>query len=340
MVPVLEAVPNFSAGREPVLVERLARAASELGADVLDTTTDPDHNRAVLTLLGSPSVIEETAVALARIAVDSIDLTGHRGVHPRVGSLDVLPLVPLIGVSMERAREIAHRVGERLAREVGVPVYFYAEASDPPGRGLAEIRAGGFESLVSGFPPERAPDLIPEGWTHPGLHPTAGAVCVGARPVLLAWNVEVEGLTLEELAELAKDLRERDGGFEGLRVLALPLDSRGRMQVSMNLEDVRNRKPFEVFRALEDQVRSAGGAVLGTEVIGLLPDELVFGAAADRLALLDRDPSRVLSSRLVEHLVGRLGHEIENLAGVVEASGTATPPEVREAVQRLRDGTT
>ncbi len=336
MVPVLEAVPNLSAGRDRALVDRLVHAVSSTSAELLDASADPDHNRAVLTFVGSPEAVEEAAVAVARVAVEAIDLRNHSGVHPRIGALDVLPFVPLVGLTMEDARASARRVGVRLANEVGVPVFFYAQASDPRGRALAELRAGGFESLVDGFPAGRDPDVLPEGWSHSGIHPTAGAVCVGARPLLLAWNVEIDGLQEEEVRALATALRERDGGIPGLRALAFSLASRGRLQLSMNLEDVRNRQPFRVFRDVEEHVQSAGGRVVRTEVVGMLPDELIFEAGADRISLLDPHPSRVLSSRVTAHIMRRAGRLAEELLESASKAGEGTSMEVREGLERLR----
>ena len=335
MVPVLEAVPNFSAGRDPTFLNRLVRAVADAGAEVLDASADPDHNRSVVTFVGSPEAVEEAAVSTARLAVESIDLRSHDGAHPRVGALDVLPFVPLQGLTMEDARTSARIVGERLAVEVGVPVYFYGEASEPAGRGLAELRRGGFPVLEDGFPEGREPDLVPPGWARAGAHPTAGVTCVGARPLLLAWNVEVRGLSEERLRQVATAIRERDGGFEGLRALGLVLGEGARLQVSMNLEDVRNRKPFAVFQEIERRVQEAGGHVVGTEIIGMIPDGLVFDSAADRLSLLDPDPSRVLSSRLARHVERRIIDEVERLSEVVAASGERTPTEVRRVVERL-----
>lgn len=335
MVPVLEAVPNFSAGRDEKLLRELTRVAEGVGAEVLDASADADHNRSVVTLVGAPGEVEEAAVRMARVAAGAIDLREHRGVHPRIGALDVLPFVPLSGLTMADARASARRVGARLAREVGVPVYFYAQASEPPGRLLSDLRRGGFEALARGFPPDRTPDVLPPEWGHPGVHPVAGAVCVGARPLLLAWNVDVEGLSPAELTEVAAELRESGGGLPGVRALGLVLPDQGRMQISMNVEDVGNHRPFKVFRALEDRVSRRGGRVVATEVIGMIPDELVFEAGADRLALLDRTPSRVLSSRLAEHLARRAGGEARALVRAVEEAGEEIPPRIREAARRL-----
>lgn len=299
---ILEAVPNFSEGRDRAVIEEIVGAMSGAGATVLDWSADPDHNRCVATIIGPPDVVEDAAVAAVAVAVRRIDLRTHRGVHPRIGAADVVPFVPLTGLNMGDARASARRVGRRLAREVGVPAFFYAEASSPPGRPLAELRRGGFEALAAGWPPDRVPDEIPDGWLHAGAHPSAGACCVGARPVLLAWNVNVSGLTRPHAARVARAVRERTGGFTGLRALALELPSRGLVQISMNLENVSATSPLAVFARIEELVGALGGEIVETEVIGMLPDELLFSAAADRLKLPAVTSHRMLSRRLLDYL--------------------------------------
>lgn len=337
MVPVVEAVPNFSAGRDLSFVERLARIAEEAGAEVLDASADADHNRSVVTLIGAPGRVEEACVAMAAAAVEVIDLRDHRGVHPRIGALDVLPLVPLLGLSPREARRLARRVGKRLASEVGLPVYFYADASDPPGRALADLRRGGFETLARAIPEGREPDVLPGGWTDARLHPTAGATCVGARSLLLAWNVDVTGLEPEALRAVAAELRESGGGPDGVRALGLVLREQGRMQVSMNLENVEDRRPFAVFGLLEEKVSKRGGRVVATEVIGMIPDNLLLAAGADRLSLLDPDPSRVLSSRVLDHVARRSEDAARALMREVDAAGSDVPVGVRDAAARLSE---
>lgn len=301
MPPVLEAVPNFSEGRDLELVRRLVDVMAREGADVLDWSADPDHNRSVVTLLGDPATVEAATLAAARVARDAIDLTRHSGVHPRIGALDVLPLVPLAGLSTADAVASARRVGAGLV-DLGLPVYWYGSAAPPDDgpRTLARLRRGGFEALRDGFPDGRKPDLAPAGMDAP--HPTAGVTCVGVRRLLLAWNVYVQGVALAELKALASEIRERDGGFRSLRALAFQLPRQGRMQISMNLEDLEATSPFLVFRAVEERVEELEGRITGTEVIGMIPDALVLPAAEDRLQLLDSRRSRLLSSRLAKHL--------------------------------------
>ncbi|GMR14188.1 MAG: glutamate formimidoyltransferase [Gemmatimonadota bacterium] len=297
-MPVLEAVPNFSEGRDLALIRQLVGAIAREGADVLDWSADPDHNRSVITFIGEPARVEAAAVAAARFAIDNIDLRGHSGVHPRIGAIDVLPLVPLRGLTLADAATSARRVGRRIA-DLGLPVYFYGAASEPPGRTLAPIRRGGFEAMMHGFPKDQEPDLPAGGGGLP--HPTAGAVCVGARKVLLAWNVYVEGVEIEDLEPLAASLRESGGGFARLRALALALPSRQKLQISMNLEDLDRTSPMDVFMAVEKGVHDLGGTVSGTEVIGMLPDPLVHEATRDRLMILEYDSSRALSRRVHEY---------------------------------------
>lgn len=301
---MVEAVPNFSEGRDPRFVSAVAEAFSRVGCDVLHTTRDPDHNRCVVTVIGGPAQVRDGAVAAAGIALERIDLRGHRGVHPRVGALDVLPIVPLVGLEMAEAVTLARRVAAGIAR-LGTPVYHYGHASVPAGRTLASIRRGGFEALVSGAARARAdvPGRAADGGpAHLFAHPTAGATCVGAREVLLAWNVDVEGIAAAEARAIAAAVRESGGGFRGLRAMALFLPRQGRTQISMNLEEPATTDPMEVFRAIEEGVRERGGRVAGTEVIGLAPDA-VTDAVARAMAVRDWSPARILSRRVAARVV-------------------------------------
>ena len=307
MVQVMEAVPNFSEGRDRATVEGLVRAIEGFDVEVLDWSADPDHHRSVITFIGAPIDVEAASVAAARFAVEHIDLRRHGGVHPRVGALDVLPFVPLEGVTMADAVGVAHRAGKAIAA-LGVPVYFYGHAARPPGRGLAELRRGGFEALRERWPEGREPDLPPGA---DGPHPTAGVTCVGARPVLLAWNVVVEGIDVSEARAIASLIRERDGGFPGLRALGLRLEDQDRVQISMNLEDPERVLPLDVFERIEAEVRRRGGDVVETEVIGMMPDTLVLTDSAGRLKLPDLGTARVLSHRVSEYVAARSGERTE-----------------------------
>jgi glutamate formiminotransferase len=215
--------------------------------------------------------------------------------------------VPLYDLDMKDAVASARRVGAAIA-DLGVPVFFYGQASEPPGRGLASIRRGGFEALMDGWPADRQPDLPPDV---DAPHPTAGVVCVGARKVLLAWNVVVAGIDIVQARRIASMIRERDGGFPGLRALGLRLPRSEKVQISMNLEDSERTSPLAVFDRIESEVRAAGGEVLETEVIGMMPDTLVLPDSPDRLMLPDLGPARVLSHRVAEYVSSHAGGRTE-----------------------------
>jgi glutamate formiminotransferase / 5-formyltetrahydrofolate cyclo-ligase len=308
---VLEAVPNFSEGRDLGVVRAIVDAIGHAGATVLDWSADPDHHRSVITIVGRPEIVEHAVVAGAHVAFEHIDLQHHDGVHPRVGALDVLPFVPLAGLTLEQAREVAQRVGRRIAVEFGVPVYFYGQASDPPGRSLAELRRGGFEELLGGWPAGRTPDVLPDAWVHPGAHPKLGVICVGARTVLLAWNVFLTGLGIAQAKDVARELRERKSGLAGVRALALELPRRRAIQISMNLEDPGVTSPALVFDRLEALVAARGGRIVETEIIGLMPDELVVSIAEERLRLIPGTSSRLLSRQLARYLADVMNHADE-----------------------------
>jgi glutamate formiminotransferase len=302
MMPVLEAVPNISEGRDLAKVRHLVDLVEAAGVDVLDASSDEEHHRSVLTFIGEPGAVEEAAFVVARFARDHIDMRSHRGIHPRVGALDVLPFVPVHDLDMTAAVQSAHRVGRRIAKELGIPVYFYARASAPPGRGLAELRRGGIEAVQAGFPKDRRPDLPPDALAP---HPTAGVTCVGARPALLAWNVFVSDVSLSDVEDVAASLRERGGGFPGLRALGLRLPTSGRLQVSMNLEDVHRAPPADVLSEIVTRIEARGGSVEQIEIIGLAPDALVLPSHGGRLVISDLGPARVLSHRVAEYVERR-----------------------------------
>jgi glutamate formiminotransferase len=330
MIPILETVPNFSEGRDPGFLREVSAEMGRAGVEILDASADPDHHRSVVTAVGHPTQVENALVAAALVARERIDLRTHRGVHPRIGALDVAPVVPLLGAEMSKAATSAGRVADRIA-ELGIPVYLYGR-SGPGGRTLADLRRGGFEQLADGFPAERPPD---RDAGRSAAHPTAGVTCVGARPLLLAWNLLVEGVHLDELRRIASALRETGGGYTGLRALALSLPGRREHQLSMNLEDVERRDPYAVFEAAERAVDGAGGSVVATEVIGMIPDALVLRTSARRLGLLGADAGRLLSARVARHAARRGSREFETLVSWVRAAGSGVPSDVREAAERL-----
>ncbi|MFL6192633.1 MAG: glutamate formimidoyltransferase [Thermoanaerobaculia bacterium] len=293
-MPSLECVPNVSEGRRPEVVARLAAAAaSGPGVRLLDRTSDPDHNRSVLTLAGGAEGLRQGLLALYETALAEIDLSRHQGVHPRVGAVDVAPFVPLGETPMAEAVAAAERLGAEVARRFGLPVYLYESAARRPERTrLADIRRGGFE----GFPariadPAWAPDFGPAR-----VHPTAGVTVVGARFFLIAFNAVLDTPDVAVARAIARRVRESDGGLPAVRALGVPLASRGLAQVSMNLVDYRRTPLLAAFRRVEQEAAALGAGVLESEVIGLVPAAAVRGLRPEDLKLPGAIP--VLEDRL------------------------------------------
>jgi glutamate formiminotransferase len=286
----VECVPNFSEGRRSEVIHEIVGAFTRAHPDVLELhrTADPDHNRSVLTLAGPGPALVEAAVAGAAACARLIDLTGQAGAHPRMGALDVLPFVPLGRVAMAECVALAEAAGRRIAAQVGVPVYFYGAAARRPDRAsLPVVRGRGFEELLqtAASDPARVPDL-----GGPAPHPTAGATAVGARPFLIAFNVDLGSDDLALARRIAARVRERDGGLPAVRALGLALPSRGVVQVSMNLLDYRVTPPAAAFAAVAALAEQAGVGVAGSELVGLAPEAAFAGVdpAALRLRRLDR----------------------------------------------------
>ena len=293
MLP-LEAVPNFSEGRDRATIDAIGEA---LGAHarLLDIHSDADHNRSVYTLVGNEEQLVAALIAGIACARERIDLRSHLGAHPRIGAADVVPLVPIHEADADRARaraaalELARRVGEELA----LPVFLYADLA--PGRGPAFFRRGGPAELQRRIDTgELAPDFGPAQ-----LDERAGGVIVGARRALIAFNVNLAGDDLEAAREVARAVRERDGGFPGVRALGLRLPGAGHVQVSMNIEDWRASPLHEVVAAVEREARMRGLDVMGAELVGLLPAGAAVAAAGSLLRVAGLDPSHVHELRLL-----------------------------------------
>jgi glutamate formiminotransferase len=292
-LPLFEAVPNFSEGRDPAKISRVVDSVRAVpGVRVLGLHSDPDHNRSVLTFAGEEDAVLEAAVALAQACASEIDLASHTGEHPRMGSLDVLPFVPLEGATLEEAVQLARRAGERIG-DLGLPVYLYeAAATAPHRRNLAGIRRGGYEGVAARMrDPLWQPDYGP-----PELDPRKGAVAVGARPFLVAFNAYLDTDDVSVAKAVARNVRERDGGLPGVKALGLEVGDRA--QVSMNLTDLE-RTPIPV--ALE-AVRSAaarhGVSVESTELVGLAPLEAILQAARHYLRLRELEKEHVVEAAL------------------------------------------
>ncbi|MDP9378899.1 MAG: glutamate formimidoyltransferase [Chloroflexota bacterium] len=295
----MECVPNFSEGRDAGKVLEIARAAQEGGATLLDVHLDPDHNRSVLTLVGEPHRLVRAVFQAVRRAVELIDLSAHQGVHPRIGVADVVPFVPVSGVSREECVEAAGRLARMLADELRLPVYLYEwAAQQQQHRNLADVRALHAESIRIGQP--LRPDLGPDR-----PHPTAGAVAVGARPPLVALNCYLSMPDISSARAIAARTRQRGGGPQGVKALGLWLEGVGRAQVSMNITDVQATPPHAAVAHVAALAAEHGIELAESELVGLLPLDSVLKAASAALRLPDLAASQVLELAIqsrMEHL--------------------------------------
>jgi len=294
---LVECVPNFSEGRDPARIDALVAAMSDIpGAAVLDRHSDFDHNRTVITLAGEPDAVAEAALRGVGKAAELIDLRTHSGAHPRIGATDVVPVVPLEGVTMEDCAALARRIGGEIWDRYRIPVYFYeAAATRPERRNLESIRRGQFEGLCREAPrnPDRAPDL-----GGPQLHPTAGAVAVGARKVLIAYNINLGTSDVAIAREIARAVRFSSGGLRYVKAMGVELKSRGLTQVSMNLTDFEQTPIHRVFEMVRREAERHGCAIVGSEIVGLVPRKALEMAADFFLRLETSSSRQVLENRL------------------------------------------
>ena len=295
--PLAECIINVSEGQDQTCLQDLARTAESIpGAAVLHRDADVDHNRTVFTLAGSLPGLERAAAALSRRAVDLLDLSRHQGVHPRIGAVDVIPFVPVRGVSMSDCIRSARRLGRALAEEIPLPVYLYEHAATRPmRRSLAYLRQGGLESLRRRMArdPDWAPDFGP-----PRPHPTAGVCCVGARDYLIAYNMYLEDPDLAAARKVAARIRERDGGLPGVKALGLWIASRKQAQVSANLTDFRSTSLVRLFEVTDRHARELGTRVSSSEIVGLAPRDALGKDATVGLRLENPASESILEDRI------------------------------------------
>ena len=275
--PLVECVPNFSEGRDAATIGALRSAITAVtGVQLLDVQSDTAHNRSVFTFVGNPAAVVEAAFAAMRVATDRIDLTKHSGEHPRMGATDVVPFVPVMGITMDECVALAQTLGERVGKELRIPVFLYARAATRPERVLLpEVRKGEFEAMR-----ERTlePDFGPSK-----VHPTAGATAIGARPFLVAFNVYLDTQEIAVAKEIAKQIRTSSGGLPGVQASGFIVD--GLAQVSMNLLDIDITSPAVVFNAIRARAEKQGVGVQYSEIVGLVPERALVGAAESLLRL-------------------------------------------------------
>jgi glutamate formiminotransferase/glutamate formiminotransferase/formiminotetrahydrofolate cyclodeaminase len=300
---IIECVPNFSEGRDQVTIQALINAVTSTpGVMLLDHSMDPDHHRSVLTFCGTPDAIVEAAFHTVRIATNLIDLRKHIGGHPRVGATDVVPFIPIRGTTMQDCVQLAKQLGERVGRELSIPVFLYERAASRADHApLEAIRHGGLDGLASRIrsDPHWNPDFGPAR-----LHASAGAIAIGARPPLIAYNVNLRSKEIGIARSIAKAVRQSNGGLPHLKAIGVELASRGMVQVAMNLTDYQMTPIHLAFQAVKAEAAKHGIEVAGSELIGLVPQAALDQAAATSLQLDQFDSSRILETRIAEAMLG------------------------------------
>jgi glutamate formiminotransferase / 5-formyltetrahydrofolate cyclo-ligase len=298
MRTVIECVPNISEGRDRERVEEIAEAVRRTpGVRLLGVSSDASHNRSVLTFVGDASAVLAAVEALFDAAVPRIDLTRHRGEHPRMGAVDVVPFIPIRGASVEDCVALSREVGAGIAQRHGIPVYLYEDsATSEARRNLAEIRKGEFEGFTEKMKdPKWAPDFGPAA-----PHPTAGVVAVGARPPLIAYNINLGTKDLRVADTIARAIRHIGGGFRYVKAMAVELAERGQVQVSINMTNFKKTPLHRVFECVRSEAERYGVPIVGSEIVGLTPAEALFLAAEHYLRLENFSSDQVLEMRLLE----------------------------------------
>jgi glutamate formiminotransferase/formiminotetrahydrofolate cyclodeaminase len=315
---LVECVPNFSEGRRPEVIEAIRAAiASVEGVSVLDVSSDASHNRSVITFVAPVETAVDAAFAGIRVAAERIDLCKHTGEHPRIGATDVVPFIPLEGSTMDDCIALARTLGERVGRELAIPVYLYERAATTPAReNLADVRRGEFEGLRDeiGKNPARNPDFGPSQ-----IHPTCGAIAIGARPFLVAYNVYLGPASNLQIAKnIAKAVRGSSGGFKYVKGLGLEVD--GQAQVSMNLVDTEKTPLHTAFDFVKMRADAEGAPVTWSEIVGLVPERVLIDAAVNHLQLRQFTPNQLLDRQVREVMSGG-----ESLSGFVAAVASSNP---------------
>ena len=297
MTRLIECVPNFSEGRKAETVQSIAAAIAAVdSACVLDMHIDPDHNRSVITFVASPEKVVEAAVSAVRRAAELIDMRTHQGEHPRLGATDVLPFVPVGGVTMEDCVRVAHEAGEMIARELSIPVYYYEHAALRPDRvNLEDVRRGALELLREQITtdPDRAPDA---GLAQ--VHDSAGAIAVGARPFLIAFNVILRSDDIDVARQIARKIRARTGGLPFVKALGFRLHTRGLVQVSMNLVNYEVTGMTAAYDAVAREANLLGVQIESTEIVGLVPRDALDRAAPYFTKLENFSEAKILEHQL------------------------------------------
>lgn len=295
---IMECVPNFSEGRDLQKIDRIvAPFRARAGVKLLDYSNDEDHNRLVVTVVGEPEPLREAVIEAIGVAVKLIDLNHHQGQHPRMGAVDVVPFIPIKGVTMEEAIALSREVGEEVARRYQLPVFLYEKSATAPHReNLAAIRKGEFEGMAEKIhQPEWQPDYGPTE-----RHPTAGTVAIGARMPLVAYNINLSTPSLEIAHDIAKKIRFIGGGLRYCKAMGVELKDRGITQVSINMTDYTRTALYRAFELVRIEARRYGVSIVGSEIIGLVPMEALIDTASYYLGLENFSMQQVLEARIME----------------------------------------
>jgi glutamate formiminotransferase len=295
---LIECVPNISEGRDRAVIDAVASAVRSVpGVRLLDVSSDTSHNRSVLTFVGDAAAVRQGVRALFEAVMPRIDLRRHQGEHPRMGAVDVVPFIPLRGSSIEDCVKLAREGGAEIAERFGVPVYLYEEAATAEHRrNLADVRKGQFEGFAEKMKdPRWAPDFGPRE-----PHPSAGAVAVGARPFLIAYNINLGTRDLAVADRIAKTIRHMSGGFRYVKAMGVELAERGQVQVSINMTNFRKTPLHRVFECVRSEAERHGVPIVGSEIVGLTPADALFAVAEHYLRLEKFTPDQVLETKLLE----------------------------------------
>ncbi|MBM6734666.1 glutamate formimidoyltransferase [Mediterranea massiliensis] len=295
---IMECVPNFSEGRDLQKIDKIvAPFRARAGVKLLDYSNDEDHNRLVVTVVGEPEPLRDAVLEAIGVAVELIDLNHHQGQHPRMGAVDVVPFIPIRGVTMDDAIALSREVGEEAARRYGLPVFLYEKSATAPHReNLAAIRKGEFEGMAEKIhQPEWKPDFGPAE-----RHPTAGTVAIGARMPLVAYNINLSTPSLEIAHDIAKKIRFIGGGLRYCKAMGVELKDRGITQVSINMTDYTRTALYRAFELVHIEARRYGVSIVGSEIIGLVPMEALIDTASYYLGLENFSLRQVLEARIME----------------------------------------
>ena len=296
MNQILECVPNFSEGRDLAKVEKICDCfRGKEGVRLLDYSSDYDHNRSVVTVIGEPEALRDAMVEAIGKAVELIDMTKHEGQHPRMGCVDVVPFIPIKGTTAEDADRIAKETAKLASEKFGQPFFLYEKSASAPHReNLAEVRKGQFEGMAEKMKdPMWKPDFGPET-----IHPTAGVTAIGARMPLIAYNINLDTPNLEIAQNIANCIRHVRGGFRYCKAMGVRLEDRNIAQVSMNLTDFTHTAVYRVFETVKMEAKRYGVNVLGSEIVGLIPQQALVDCAAYYLQIENFDDKQVLENNL------------------------------------------